>query len=98
MGKDDKRRVARRELLVKLHLRAKLVCGREEPPVGKPHSKPLGAELDEPVELQSRIVGLDYLGADGPNPVVRKALRPRHEEESGAADRENDDGNEFFHS
>ena len=95
---DNKRSVADRELLVELHLRAQFVRGLEDTPVGEPHLHELGAELDEPVQLQSGIVGLDDLCADCPRPVVRKPPRPRHEQKRRAAKRKDDDGDGFLHS
>lgn len=53
----------------------------------------LGAELQEAVQLQGRVVRLDDSGARGLRAVVRKAPRGGREEERRARKREDGDWN-----
>ena len=98
LRQNDKRSVANSEFLVKLHLRAQFVCGLKNAPVGKAHLQLLGTEFDEPMQLQSRIVGLYNLRPHRPHPVVRKAPRPGDKEKRRAAKRENGGGDGVPHS
>ena len=95
---DDKRSVTDGEFLVEFQLRTQFVRGLENTTVGKTHLQPLGAELDESMQLKSRIVGLDHLRPHRPHSVVRKAPRPGDKEKRRAAKRENGCGDGVPHS
>ena len=95
-GNHDKRRIPRREFLVELHLRAELVLGGHDASVGELHLEMLGAELEEAVQLQGRIVRLDDSGALGPRAVVREAPRAGREKERRARKREDGDWNSLI--
>ena len=89
LGQNDKRRVARSEFLVKLQLCTQFVCSLENATVWKPNLQLLSAELDKPMQLQSRVICLDNLCPHRPHPVVRKAPRPWNKEKRRATKREN---------
>jgi len=90
-GKDNERIVARSELLVELHLRAKLVVCRNYAAVRQADLQVLSPELDEAVELERSVVYFNDFRAARPRAVVSKPARPRHEREGRANERQ--DGN-----